>query len=143
MQCLTLEMLKAGAMRSPGKQSHWEHALAAAHGLEWWSAAASPEWRSARRPFVDKICGLWRMRAVTLDDKPAPQKWHVASIGVPQWLPGDILWQQHARSFELRVDSSLVASWLSGTASCNTDYFQQRVTAAVDVLRELRMSDGT
>ena len=64
------------------------------------------------------------------------------SIQVPQWVPQDLVWQSGRRCFEMRVDNAPLASWMSGLACCATEAFHSRISAILDVLRDLVQFEG-
>ena len=94
----------------PGRQSHWEQALAHVHGIHWWDGVDDPSWAFARKDFVQKVCSLWRLKANTAQLTSVADFLNHASIKVPQWMPADLAWQSDHQSFECQVDNLLLAN---------------------------------
>jgi len=125
----------------PGKQSHWEHALAQVHGENWWNAVGDPSWASSRKDFLLQVCSMWRLKA-TSKEMPVDHQPCKVSMVVPQWIPADLLWQVDRRCFECRVDNQLLCHWLCGKAVCDTGQYRARVATCVDILQGMVRHEG-
>ena len=106
-----------------------------AFGLDWWNAPKEEKvWKSIAGEFVTKLRTAWGLSHKTESARAETSQHCNASVRLPQWEPEDFTWQRPGRSFEIRVDNRLVASWVVGSANCHSDLFRKRVDTAINTL---------
>ena len=97
----------------PGHSISWEDVFVTCYGEQWWAHAQSGKkaWRAYKHQFVDKCCGMWSLQPFSSEDRSGDRLAPAGKISLPIFTGRDCTWQRLAHSFELRVDSLLLAQW--------------------------------